>query len=212
MREAGLASRSGSSETPLNSPAETVLVWDWPLRVWHWALAALVLIACITPNIYDSLHRFAGYSVLGLLGFRLVWGFFGTRHSRFDKVGLKLRAAPSYLKNIARGHTGRYLGLNPAGAAMLVALLVLLVISAVSGAMQVTVKFFGVWWVEDTHSYSSNLIIALIGVHVAGTLLMSVLQRENLVRAMFTGRKRPPGRGGPPASTSKMTAYNSTTT
>lgn len=211
MREAGLASRSGSSETPLNSPAETVLVWDWPLRVWHWALAALVLIACVTPNIYDSLHRFAGYSVLGLLAFRLVWGFFGTRHSRFDKVGLKLRAAPSYLKNIARGRTGRYLGLNPAGAAMLVALLVLLVISAVSGAMQVTVRFFGVWWVEDTHAYSSNLIIALIGVHVAGTLLMSVLQGENLVRAMFTGRKRPPGRGGP-ASPSKMAAYNSTTT
>ena len=147
-----------------------------------------------------------------MLGFRLVWGFFGTRHSRFDKIGLKLRAAPSYLKNIVRGQTGRYLGLNPAGAAMLVTLLMLLVISAVSGAMQVTVRFFGVWWVEDTHSYSSNAIIVLIGVHVAGTLLMSVLQRENLVRAMFTGRKRPPGRGRPPASTSKMAAYNSTTT
>jgi cytochrome b len=212
MREAAPASRDRSSGTPANSTSETVFVWDWPLRVWHWALAVLVLIACVTPNTFDSLHQLAGYSVIGLLAFRLVWGFFGTRHSRFDKVGLKLRAAPSYLKNIARGQTGRYLGLNPAGAAMLVALLALLVISAVSGAMQVTVRFFGVWWVEDTHAYSSNAIIALVGLHVAGTLLMSILQRENLVRAMFTGRKRQPGRGRPSRSDATLAAYNSTTT
>ena len=173
------------------------MVWDRPLRLWHWSLAILVLIAWVTPNTYDSLHRFAGYAVIGLLAFRLVWGFVGTRHSRFDKVGLRLRAAPDYLKNLVRGNTGRYLGLNPAGVAMLVAMLGLLVISTVTGAMQVTVKFFGVWWIEDTHAYSSHAVIVLAGLHVVGTLLMSVLQRENLVRAMFTGRKHPPGSASP---------------
>ena len=179
-----------------------MLVWDWPLRVWHWALAVLVLIACVTPNTQDSLHRFAGYSVIGLLAFRLVWGFFGTRHSRFERIGVKLRAAPNYLRNLLRGNTGRYLGLNPAGAVLLVAMLALLAISTVSGAMQVTVRFFGVWWVEDTHAYSSNAIIVLAGLHVLGTILMSVLQRENLVRAMFTGRKQPATSAPPPRGAS----------
>ena len=59
------------------------LVWDWPLRLWHWTLALFVFIAWFTPNKYDSLHRFAGYVVIGLLVFRVSWGFVGTRHSRF---------------------------------------------------------------------------------------------------------------------------------
>ena len=198
MREAEPASRNAPSGSPANQQVKTVVVWDWPLRVWHWALALLVLIACVTPNTMDSLHRFAGYSVIGLLAFRLVWGFFGTRHSRFERLGVKLRAAPNYLRDLFRGNTGRYLGLNPAGAVLLVAMLALLAISTVSGAMQVTVRFFGVWWVEDTHAYSSNAIIVLAGLHVLGTILMSVLQRENLVRAMFTGRKQPAGSARPP--------------
>ena len=191
MREAAPA-RNADPASSADRHVKTVLVWDWPLRLWHWSLAALVVIAWVTPNIYDGLHQFAGYAVIALLAFRLLWGFVGTRHSRFDKVGLRLRAAPNYLRNLRRGETGRYLGLNPAGVALLVAMLGLLAISTVSGAMQVTVRFFGVWWIEDTHTYSSHAVIVLAGLHVLGTLLMSMLQRENLVRAMLTGRKHPP--------------------
>jgi cytochrome b len=166
-----------------------VLVWDWPLRLWHWALAVFVLIAWFTPNDYDGLHRFAGYVVIGLLVFRLGWGFLGTRHSRFRPVRARLRAAPAYLWGLRRGSTGRYMGLNPAGTAMMVALLLLLTISTITGAMQVTVRFFGVWWVEDTHAYSSDAVMILVLVHVIGVFVTSVLQRENLIGAMFTGRK-----------------------
>jgi len=193
MRDAGQAQRSVSSETPTNSRTGTVAVWDFPLRVWHWALAGFVLIACVTPNTFDRLHRLAGYAVIGLLAFRLIWGLIGSRHSLFARISLKLRAAPQYIVGMLRGETGRYLGLNPAGAAMLVVMLALLLVSTVSGVMQVSVRFFGVGWIEQTHSLSSNAIIALIAVHVLGTLWMSMLQRENLVRAMFTGRKRVPG-------------------
>jgi cytochrome b len=165
-------------------------IWDWPLRLWHWALAVCVLTAWFTPNTHDSLHRISGYAVLGLLAFRLAWGFKGTRHSRFHRLSAKLRAVPSYLSGLRHGKTGRYLGLNPAGAAMLVALLVMLAVSAVTGAMQVTVAFFGVWWVEDTHAVSSDVVMVLVVLHVAGVAVMSVLQRENLSRGMMTGRKR----------------------
>ncbi|MGJ4947829.1 cytochrome b/b6 domain-containing protein [Bradyrhizobium sp. HKCCYLS20291] len=171
------------------SPAETVQVWDLPLRLWHWLLAALVLVAWLTPNVNDGLHRTAGYAILGLLAFRLIWGLIGTRHSRFRSLRARLRATPAYLWNLRRGRTGRYLGLNPAGTAMQLALLLLLIISAVTGAMQVTVRFFGIWWVEDTHEMTSYLLIPLVVLHVAGVMLVGRMQRENLVRAMLTGRK-----------------------
>ncbi|CCE02911.1 putative Cytochrome b561 family protein [Bradyrhizobium sp. STM 3809] len=200
------------SGTQASSRSGTVAIWDLPLRVWHWALAAFVLVACVTPNTFDRLHRLAGYAVIGLLAFRLIWGMIGSRHSLFARISLKLRAAPRYILGISRGDTGRYLGLNPAGAAMLVAMLALLTVSTVTGVMQVSVRFFGVGWIEQAHSLSSNAIIALIAVHLLGTLWMSVLQRENLARAMLTGRKRVPERAqrsaqpGPSASRPSVAA------
>lgn len=187
MREPGQVLREPSRELARSDMSD--LVWDWPLRLWHWTLALFVLIAWFTPNKYDSLHRFAGYVVIGLLVFRVAWGFVGTRHSRFRTLRARLRAAPAYLWGLRHGITGRYMGLNPAGAAMMVALLSLLTISTITGAMEVTVSFFGVWWVEDTHTYSSDAVMILILLHVLGTIAMSVLLRENLIWAMFTGRK-----------------------
>jgi cytochrome b len=95
------------------------------------------------------------------------------------------------LRQLVRGQTGRYLGLNPAGAAMAVTLLLSLVVSSVSGWMQVTERYFGNEWVERVHTWSSNLVLGLAIVHVLGVILVCVLQKENLVRAMITGKKRP---------------------
>jgi cytochrome b len=176
---------------PARSDApDMVKVWDWPLRMFHWLLAFFVLLAWFTPGKFDSLHRFAGYAVIILIAFRIGWGVFGTRFSRFHALGRRLRAAPAYLFNLRRGGTGRYRGLNPAGTAMMVALLLLLAVSTITGWMSTTVRFFGVPWVEDTHGYVSDAVIVLVVIHVIGVLVMCVLQRENLVRAMITGWKR----------------------
>ena len=149
-----------------------------------------MLAAWFTPTVYDRLHRIVGYGVIGLLVFRLVWGFWGSRYSRFRMFGARLRAAPGYLWNLRRGITGRYIGLNPAGTLMLVALLLSLAVSAITGALSVTVAFFGVWWIEDTHAVASDAVMVLVVLHIVGVVLMGLLQRENLIRAMFTGRKR----------------------
>ncbi|MHC2277165.1 cytochrome b [Bradyrhizobium diazoefficiens] len=191
IEEAVPEARGESDRNPADRTApRTIAVWDLPLRLWHWALAICVLAAWFTPTVFDRLHRIVGYTVLGLLAFRLVWGFWGSRYSRFRMVGVRLRAAPGYLWNLRRGMTGRYIGLNPAGTLMLVALLASLAVSTITGAMSVTVTFFGVWWVEDGHHYSSDAVIVLVVLHVVGVLLMGILQRENLIRAMITGRKR----------------------
>lgn len=183
--------RGASDRTPADQIApRTVAVWDLPLRLWHWALAISILAAWLTPTVYDQTHRIVGYTVLGLLAFRLVWGFRGSRYSRFRMVGVRLRASPGYLWNLRRGITGRYIGLNPAGTLMLVALLLATAVSAITGAMSVTVTFFGLWWVEDTHAVASDAVIVLAVVHILGVVLMGLLQRENLIRAMITGRKR----------------------
>jgi cytochrome b len=165
-------------------------VWTRTHRLWHWALAALVMLAWLTPNTYDGAHRLAGYAVMVLIAVRLILGFCGARYSRFRTLPRRLRAAPFYLLRLFKGTPGRYLGLNPAGAAMLVVLLVALVVSTVTGAMQVTVSFFGIWWVEDTHALVSNALMGLVVIHVAGTIVTSLVQRQNLVLAMITGRKR----------------------
>src|SRR5262249_42742953 len=113
-------------------------VWDLPLRLYHWALAASVLVAWFSANVFDSLHEIAGYTVLALIAFRLVGGFVGTRTSRFRSSVRPPGAVLRYLAQLLRGRAGRYLGLNPAGAAMAIALLVLLAISTISGWMQLT--------------------------------------------------------------------------
>lgn len=188
MNDKALRETRGVSD---RRPADrTVAVWDLPLRLWHWALAANVVAAWFTPTVYDGLHRIVGYAVIGLLAFRLVWGFWGSRYSRFRMIGVRLRAAPRYLWNLRRGITGRYIGLNPAGTLMLVTLLVALAVSAITGALSVTVTFFGVWWIEDTHAYASDAVIVLVVLHIVGVVGMGMLQREKLIRAMITGRKR----------------------
>jgi cytochrome b len=183
--------RDASFPSPPLTPAPAMVeVWDLPLRLLHWALAVSVLTAWFSANVLDTVHEIAGYAVLGLIGFRLVWGFAGTRYSRFRSFVRPLPVVIHYLGQIARGKTGRYLGLNPAGGAMSVALLALLAVSTLSGWMQLTERFFGVDWVETLHSWSSNLVLLLLLLHVLGVLLMCVLQKENLVLAMITGKKR----------------------
>jgi cytochrome b len=160
------------------------------LRVFHWGLAIAVTVAWLTPNDYDRLHRVSGYAVIALIAFRLVWGFAGPKYSSFRRYPRLLRAAPGYLVMLSRKRHGRYLGLNPAGAAMAVALLLTLAVSAITGWMQVTVRFFGVAWVQDLHTVSSYLALVLAVVHLLGVALMMILQRRNLILSMMTGWKR----------------------
>jgi len=172
-----------------NAPA-AVTVWDLPLRLIHWTLAVSVLVAWFTANVFDAIHELAGYAVIVLLVLRLMWGVAGNRYARLLNSIRPPRATLNYLRQMMRGETGRYLGLNPAGAAMAAALLLSLAVSSISGWMQITERYFGNQWVELVHTYSSNLVLGLAAIHVLGVLLVCALQKENLVRAMITGKKQ----------------------
>jgi cytochrome b len=167
---------------------EQVPVWDLFVRVFHWMMVALVATAFLSPD-KKSLHEPVGYAVLGLVLARLAWGIIGTRHARFSDFVARPATVLAYLKALRRGAAQRYLGHNPAGGAMILALLGTLVIVTVSGWLSETDRFFGVDWVSLLHHVSAHLLLLLIGGHLLGVIVSSVLHGENLVVAMITGRK-----------------------
>ncbi len=180
-----------SASTPADeNPQASVYVWDLPLRLYHWSLAACIVVAWLSANVFETLHRVAGYSTIALVVFRLACGLVGSRYARFDNLLVLLRATPRHLWKLSRGRAGGYIGLNPAGAAMLVASLFLVLISASSGWLQITIRFFGVEWVQELHTWSSYAVLVLAGIHILGVGLATLLQGQNLLAAMITGRKQ----------------------
>lgn len=180
----GTAAPAGRVERPAVVP-----VWDPLVRLFHWSLVAAFATAWLSePG--ESLHNAAGYAALGLVAFRLLWGVVGTRHARFRAFVPSPGELLAYLRRLARGNAPRYLGHNPAGGAMIVALLAMVALSAGSGWLSITDRFWGVEWVEELHEAAANLTLGLVGFHVAGVLVSSLVHGENLVRAMITGTKR----------------------
>ncbi len=165
-----------------------VAVWDRFVRSFHWVLVLLVASAFLLPD-WRIPHEAAGYAVLALVLARLVWGVVGSRHARFADFLASPATVLDYLRGLAAGRPRRYLGHNPAGGVMVLALLALLLIVAGSGWLSETDRFFGVEWVSGLHAVAANLLLALIVVHVLGVLVASLLHRENLISAMITGRK-----------------------
>lgn len=170
----------------------SVKVWDPFVRLFHWGLAASFVIAWITAEEWDSLHYWAGYAAGALIALRLIWGQIGTRYARFTQFIKSPAATLKYLGDILRGAEPRYLGHNPAGAAMIIALILAMAGCILTGWMYTTTTFWGSEWVEEIHEALANGLLFLVLLHVGGVLLASLRHHENLVRAMITGRKRRP--------------------
>lgn len=184
---------SGSPEVGSASASpDSAPVWDAAVRLFHWSLVALVVAAWISGGGGERLHEIVGYAVAGLVAFRLGWGFIGTRHARFRDFVRGPSSIAGYLASIARLRPVHYAGHNPAGAAMIVALLAVLVTIAVTGFMMQTHRFFGVEWVETVHGLAADSLLLLVPLHVLGALVSSWLHQENLIRSMISGFKRVP--------------------
>jgi cytochrome b len=181
----------------MNTPSlQRILVWDLPTRLFHWLLALSFAGAWLTAESerFRDVHVLLGYTMIGLIGFRLVWGLVGTRHARFSAFVRAPAAAVRYLKSLVTGRAEHYVGHNPAGALAIVLLLLLGLAAGVSGWL--TYNEIGGEWLEEGHELAANLMLAVVGIHVLGVLVGSLAHRENLVRAMVTGYKRgAPGEG-----------------
>lgn len=188
-----------------------IKVWDPLVRAGHWVLVAAFFTAYFTEDDLLSVHVWAGYIVGAVVFVRVVWGFVGTIHARFRDFLYGPRAALRYFGNLLRGSGQRYLGHSPAGGIMVVLLLLGLAAATWSGLMVYAydqqagpLASFVVsqdalssgefealeeYW-EETHEVAVNVTLLLVILHIGGVLLASFVHKENLVRAMFTGRKR----------------------
>jgi cytochrome b len=167
-----------------------ILVWDWPVRVGHWLLVGAFALAWITGDSEEwrLVHAFAGGTVVGVILFRLLWGFVGTRHARFASFVRGPKAALDYVLGLLRGDESKYAGHNAAGGWAIVALLVLGLLSGASGWL--IYQDMGGEWLEEVHEALASGMLAVAALHVAGVVVSSLAHRENLVRAMFTGLKQ----------------------
>jgi cytochrome b len=203
-----------------------IRVWDPLIRIFHWGLVLFFSVAFLTGEEESNLHIYAGYAVLGLITFRVLWGFIGTQYARFGNFIYSPNNVIHYLKSLIAKKPDRYIGHNPAGGWMVITMLVCLFVVTISGlkvyaieeglgplATDITTltvinstyadsnedqdSAYGKsvpgedteeFW-EEIHEVSSNIMLLLIFLHIAGVIISSRLHDESLVRAMFTGEK-----------------------
>jgi cytochrome b len=174
-----------------NAREETwVRVWDPLVRFFHWSLVLSFAVAWLSANSWENVHAWAGYAAGGLIVLRIIWGFVGTPYARFAHFVRSPGATLAYLRAIATGSEARHIGHNPAGGAMIVALILGMGGTALTGYLLTTDAFWGNEWMAHLHHWSAHGLIILVGVHLAGVALASYRHRENLVRAMIVGKKR----------------------
>ncbi len=182
--------------------------WDPLLRLFHWALALAVGVAWWTHGGDLRLHLLAGAAIGGLLLFRVWWGFAGGRHARFADFRPTPASLARHVRCLMRRRPVQARGHTPLGSLMIFALLGLLGWMWASGmalaGLELGIGPLAAWragfgtetWLLTWHERVADVLPVLVGVHLAGVLTESALARENLVRAMITGRKRMMRKGG----------------
>lgn len=171
-------------------PPATIRVWDPYIRIFHWSLVALFTVAFLTGDEIEWLHLWAGYAIAALVTMRVAWGFTGPRYARFSDFVRGPRAVLTFLRESMHLDAPRHLGHNPAGGAMVIVLLIMLVALSVTGFALTTDAFWGSKAMEEVHEALANVMLGLVALHILGVIVASIEHGENLVKAMITGRKR----------------------
>ena len=174
---------------------QAVSVWDPFVRIFHWSLVASFAIAWLSADDWKDLHEWAGYCAALLISARLTWGFSGSRYARFRQFVRSPSAVKSFIAAMLRREEPRYLGHNPAGGVMILALMLVMAVTALTGWMYTLDVFWGETWVENLHEAAATLMLWMVILHIAGVLHASHQHHENLVRSMIDGKKRSPEPG-----------------
>ncbi len=187
-----------------NKNIKQIKVWDLPIRIFHWALLVLILAALLSgffaPEWWLNYHIWIGYVIIGLVIFRLIWGFFGSSYSRFVSFIFSPKILLEHIKGINSNQPIYFLGHNPLGALMVFALLFVISAIIISGLINLggienqgpfaflidyaTGFIAGKW-----HIFLAYLLIIMIFLHILGVIFESKISRISLVRAMINGKK-----------------------
>lgn len=166
-----------------------IRVWDGFIRFFHWTMVGLVILAWVTESLYE-LHSGLGYGIAILLVFRIFWGFIGSHYARFKQFMHPPATIIKYAKLVTRHQEPRYVGHNPLGGLMIIALLATLIAICISGIFMSIDSLYGNEFLEEAHEFFTNILIILVIMHVVGVIFSSLRHRENLIKSMMTGIKR----------------------
>ncbi len=182
---------------------KSISVWDIPVRLFHWSLATSILFLFVTAQIGGNAmewHKKIGFFVIGLIAFRVVWGFVGSYHARFKNFVRAPATVIAYAKKLFKKDGSHYLGHNPMGGLSVLALLAVVGFQTLTGlfsnddimlegpyASLVSKAFSD--QMTKLHHLNSDLILVLIGLHLSAIAFYAVFKKEQLVEAMLTGKK-----------------------
>lgn len=188
----------------INRREHGVRIWDRGVRLFHWGLVVTVTASLVTgffePITWLRPHLIAGSAIAGLLYFRFVWGVLGSHHARFVSFVHPPRAVVHHMRGMVEWRSGEHAGHNPLGALMVFAFLIVLTAMVGTGVVALggvvkqgplaaSVLYAGGVKALSIHYALAIALLVMIGLHLCGVALESVISRENLVRAMVTGRK-----------------------
>lgn len=184
--------------------SKSTLIWDLPVRICHWLMVLLVISQWVTAEILDDAiqwHAWFGYGLLGIVLFRLIWGFIGTRYARYGSFIVSPRKTFVYLRQTISGTAPTYTGHNPLGGWMALFLLLLLAAQAITGLfMTDDIFFFAPYysavsstvqeWMNTLHHQLFTVLQFAIGAHIAAALVYVFINKQPLIQAMITGKKK----------------------
>lgn len=188
----------------MNDSSHKVLIWDFPVRLIHWLLVICFFGAYFTAEI-DKLkivHFTLGYTLAALVIVRIVWGFFGTTHAKFRNFVRHPMAAIHYLRSAIQHEHPTDIGHNPAGALAILALLFLGLLVSFTGWSTLH-QIYGEW-AEEAHEVLANVMLTIVVIHIVAVVGASFLHKENLVKAMITGKKSAQDKDAIPESKSLL--------
>ncbi len=194
---------SNKTEAKNKALPQVIKVWDLPVRIFHWSLVFLFIVAYITNNLgsdYFIYHLWSGYALIVLVSFRIIWGLVGSYHARFNHFVKTPVTTAKYALSVFKKTDKHYLGHNPLGAVMVIILLTVILIQGVTGLFT-NDEIFNVGplyaYISDElslqltslHRQLFYWILGAIALHILAVVLHVVLKRENIIKAMFTGKK-----------------------
>ena len=193
---------SDTETKPPEQAASPILVWDYPVRVFHWLLVPSFFIALLTGDSdrWRDVHVFTGYLILGLLVFRISWGFIGNRYARFRSFLFGPAQVVSYVNRLAKGKGERHIGHNPAGSWAIYTLIGLGLLISVTGWIVLgTEESQGLFKglrdsalgesLKGLHEWAAWAMLILACLHITGVVVESIIHHENLAKSMITGLK-----------------------
>lgn len=174
----------------METTTTAIRVWDAPTRVFHWLLVLSFAGAYLTSESerWSLVHITLGYTLGGLITFRLIWGFVGTRYARFTSFVKGPSEVLQYAKSMATLKPKHFVGHNPLGAVAIVLLIASGIAIVVTG--YAAFNEIGGEWVAELHEVASHIMLILVGIHIVGVIAASWLHKENLARAMVNGFKQ----------------------